>query len=202
MYTCRCEASPGVQSPFEQLGYQHQTHHWGRRGLVLLDTKMVRKEGHSLKVTIYYKLTHTGKYFNFSANHWLDHKMSMVRTLPYRATRDNYGGGEDSRDWTFDKSYQELWLTRLGGQKRGNPSTGTNRPDKHSNGREEKEQVIADTTTLYQGPVRRGENLQGIWLWLLFQTQEHFPWQLLCTLKEPAKKEEQSSIVYQINFFS
>ena len=52
--------------------------------LAFLDTNTVRKPDGSLKITIYQKAIHTDQYLDFTYNHPLEHKLSMVRTLHHR----------------------------------------------------------------------------------------------------------------------
>ena len=53
--------------------------------LAFLDTNIERIEDVTLEVTIYKKLIHTNKYLNFTCNHPLKHKLSVVRILHHRA---------------------------------------------------------------------------------------------------------------------
>ena len=53
--------------------------------LAFLDTKITRKESGSLDVTIYRKPTHTDQYLHFDSHHPISHKLSVIRTLNYRA---------------------------------------------------------------------------------------------------------------------
>ena len=53
--------------------------------LAFLDTKITRKESGSLDVTICRKPTHTDQYLHFDSHHPISHKLSVIRTLNYRA---------------------------------------------------------------------------------------------------------------------
>ena len=53
--------------------------------LPLLDACVNINEDGSTHVTMYHKHTHTDRYLNFSSNHHLQHKMSVVSTLMRRA---------------------------------------------------------------------------------------------------------------------
>ena len=53
--------------------------------LAFLDNKITRKESGSLDVIIYRKPAHTDQYLHFDSHHPVSHRLSVTRTLNYRA---------------------------------------------------------------------------------------------------------------------
>ena len=53
--------------------------------LSFLDDAVIKRTDGTLSIDIYRKPTHTGRYFSFSSHHPLNQKLSIARTLYYRA---------------------------------------------------------------------------------------------------------------------
>ena len=49
--------------------------------LAFLDTNTIRRDGSSLKITIYRKPTYTDQYLHWQSNHPAQHKLSVVASL-------------------------------------------------------------------------------------------------------------------------
>ena len=56
----------------------------GNNSMPFLDAKFTRKEGGSVKSTVYRKKTHTNQYLNFASHHPKHQKLGVVRTLMNR----------------------------------------------------------------------------------------------------------------------
>ena len=71
---------------------------------------MKRQADGSLKVNVYRKPTHTDQYLSFQSHHPLEHKLSVIRTLFYRAETVV----TDPEDQVNEKEHIKSTLRRCG----------------------------------------------------------------------------------------
>jgi len=166
--------------------------------LAFLDTSTVKKEDGSLKVKIYRKPTHTDQYLQFDSNHPLEHKLSVVRTLHHRASTVI----TEDADKEKERKHVNEALKKCGypewAIKRGASTTQRDKTNKKSESTEDTKKTMVGVPYIkdLSEAIRRIMKDYGCAVY--FKPRNTIR-QLLCSPKDPAKKEEICGVVYQIN---
>ena len=156
----------------------------------------MKNEDGSLKVTIYRKPTHTDQYLNFSSNHPIQHKRSVVNTLLHRAEHVI----TDEEDREEEKKYVREALAKCGYPKWMLDRKTGDQEASNSSRSEEKDTTRKCMVTL---PYVRGLSEQlartfGKYGCRVVHKPQNTLRQLLVAPKDPAKKEESTGVVYRI----
>ena len=164
-------------------------------------TNVVRKPNGCLKITIYCKVAHVDQCFNVTSDPTLKHKLSVVSTLHHRArtviseTGDRALGVAHVNCALRQYEYEfPDWLIERG-----------TAPPKETDSTQERETGSGKDTSRKGLPYIKGlskelrKTLRAHRVNSFFKLSSML-FQLLCSPKDPSKKEEASRVIYQINF--
>ena len=170
--------------------------------LAFLDTKITRKEGGSLDVTIYRKPTHTDQYLHFDSHHPVSHKLSVIRTLTHRAQTAVTDQQERTKEIDHIKGalgncgYRQ-WAFDLANSQKKPPERATEVPEPTPPSQKSKTYITLPFIDGLSQKLQRIFKSYGVSTSFKPHTTLR---KLLVSPKDPIPLEKRAGCVYQINY--
>ena len=175
--------------------------------LPFLDTKLTRREGGALDVTVFRKPTHTDRYLHFSSHHPASAKRAAVRSLFDRARnvtlrKENLREEEDHLTTTFKQNGYPLPFIRAISSSIQEPPTppeeeSDEEPDDEGSQEDERKPPLAVIPYVSGVSERIRKACEKFNLRVVFKSGPTLR-SLFTKVKDPLPKEKLAGVVYQI----